>query len=275
MVARSELAQKLNIPLMKLPKGKGTTMYDYSMLRTYMDSGFGQAFKKRPMGMGSMFGSMGQGVGMGMGMGMGMGVGMGMGTGQYNVSLSGPSYRSPFNPTSLGFTVPYQLGQVGGGGFPDCQTYMRRKESGMVSGADALASLITVSIEELKGMGKYIDDEDKKKIIQKIDNYKTLENELIKTAIYLEEYKYLMELFGNYKSEILTMDSISQLVEKQKDLLYKQGDEETSLVKILGSLQNLLAGKCEEFVECKEDYQPASVEFSCLPGPVTTKVEPC
>jgi len=98
---------------------------------------------------------------------------------------------------------------------------------------------------------------------------KDLESELIKTEAYLEEYKYLMEIFKDYKSEILTLNSIEGLVEKYKDLLSKQTTEEGTLLKILGSLQSLRVGKCEDFVNDDCEYKPATLNLPQLPAKQT------
>lgn len=239
-VEQSELARRYNIPMLKEPKGSGASFHDYSMLRSHMESGFTAQSRRRP---------------------------------GLSLSLGGPLYRSPITESSVGFSIPYQMG----GASPDITSFLRKREGGMVTGADALGSMITGTILDLKTMNKEIDKEDITKITMKIDTMKKLEDELIKTEIYLEEYKYLMELFKNYKSEMLTMATIQQLVDKQKDLVSKQMDGETAMVKILGSLQGLLTGRCcEEFIECKDDYQPATVGFSDCPGPIQVpKVQPC
>jgi hypothetical protein len=243
---RSELAIKLSIPMIKEPRGPMSTFYDYSMLKSHLESGFlSQTLRRKPTT--TFFNPYGS-------------------SSVTNNSLSplgGPVFRSPFSESTYGFGIPFQLGGV----YPDINTYFRRKDQGIVSGPEALGSLITVTINDLKNMGKTIDDDDITGIKKKVDNMVTLERELVKTEMYLEEYKYLTELFRNYKSEILTLDTIKGLVEKQKDLLSKQTNEENTLVKILGSLHELKQGKCEDFINDDCEYEQATINLTQLPPP--------
>jgi len=251
MFESSELATKLHIPMIKEPKESMASFYDYSMLRSHMESGpFGQTFRRRSMP--SAFNPMKVAA-----------------TNSFTPSFAspfssfgGPTLNSPFSG-SMG--IPFQFGA--GGSSPDIYCYKRRKEQGVVSGAEALFGLIRVTIEELKAMGKIIDQEDIKNMRKKVENMKVLEDELMKAETYLEEYKYLMELFRDYSSETLTLDTIRGLVEKKKDLLSKQNTEETTLVQILGSLQGLKHGNCEDFVNDDCEYQPATINLTQLPPP--------
>lgn len=245
-VERSELTRKLGIPMVKEPKkGPMTTFYDYTMLRSHLESGFlGQTMRRRPFT--SAFGT------------------TFTGTGPSPIGFQGsPQFRSPFSSSIYGLNVPFQLGGLN----PDINSYLRRRESGIISGAESLFGLIRVTVEDLKSMGKIIDEGDLTSIENKVVNMKSLESELIKTETYLEEYKYLMELFKDHKSEILTLETIKGLVEKQKDLISKQTTEENTLVKILGSLQGLRQGKCEDFVNDDCEYEKATIDVTQLPPP--------
>jgi len=112
-----------------------------------------------------------------------------------------------------------------------------------------LFSIIEQAIQDLKNMGKELHPDDQTRILQKVDNMKQVEKELIKIGMYLEEYRQLMDTFKDYKSELLTYDQIRQFVEKRESLLTRQTDEESNLLEILGSLQKLCLGKSDDFVE--------------------------
>lgn len=234
-VPRSEYAKKLQIPMIKEPKGPATTFYDYSMLRSHLDSGFLGRNLRKPF---STFGTT-HPIGM-----------------QGVVGLQTPTFRSPFTSVVYGLNVPFQMGGL----HPDIQNYLHAEKTGIISGAESLYHIINVTLEDLKAMGKTIDPNDLKSIENKVNAMKALEFELVKTETYLEEYKYLIELFKDYKSEILTLDTIKNLVEKKKDLLSRQTSEENILLKILGSLQGLRHGKCDDFIEDPCQYKPITVD---------------
>jgi hypothetical protein len=244
---RSDFAVKLGIPMIKEPRAGagGSTFYDYSMLKSHIDSGFagmGNNMRK-PFGSNS-FGSNSFGSNPFSQFGL-------------SASFAGPSYRSPLasSASSYGFQVPYQLGGNLNGAPPT------------ITGAGALQNLIYQTVDELKMMGKNIDSDDLRNIELKTKEMAVIENELIKTASYLEQYKYMVELFKDYNSQILSFNTVKDLVEKQKDLLSKQWNEETTLVKILGSLQGLCRGKCDDFVNDDCEYEKATVNLAHLPPP--------
>jgi hypothetical protein len=240
-LARSELAYKLRIPMIKQPKGPEATFYDYSMLKSYMD--VPSLIPRRAISVPtSGFGN------------------------QFAASFAGSMYRSPFSTSSYGFQIPYQLGGM----------YQAPAQDQIVTGSEALLSLINNTVGDLKAMGKTIAQEDLDTIHKKVENMKNLENELVKTAMYLEVYKYYIELFKNYKSEYLTLSQVQGLAEKYKDLLSKQSSEENLLVKILGSLQGLRQGKCaDEFVDDSCLYEPITVDTSMLPAAAKKMEEEC
>jgi hypothetical protein len=232
-VERSDLAMKLCIPMIKEPKGASASFYDYSMLKCHVDNSFSGQSRSRPA------------------------------SNMMTMSFGGPTYRSPFSGINvgMGFSVPYQSG-----GVVDIYSYQRKIGDGNISGPEALYGIIRTTIEEIRAdHGKTIDEGDIQEITKKVDGMKAYEQELIKTEKYLEEFKYLLGLFKDYKSEILTLKNIEQIVEKKKDLLSRQFNSESDLVKILGSLQGLKSGNCEDFVNDDCNYEKAVIDTSLLP----------
>ncbi|AYV84663.1 MAG: hypothetical protein Hyperionvirus33_6 [Hyperionvirus sp.] len=179
-------------------------------------------------------------------------------------SFGGPNYRAPFLSSDLDMAVPFQLG----GGEPDINSYMRRIDTNVISGANALQALIDSNITDLQNMGITIDGDDKTTILMKIDNMKKIEEELVRTAMILGACKYLLYLFPGQKSEMLSYEKIKAFVEKYKDLVSTQYSEESALVKIQGSLTKLLAGQADDFVD--EGYEAPSLGFGATDKPQPT-----
>lgn len=215
-VKQSDLAMRLGIQMAKVPAGRSAGMYDFSMLQSHL----GSRAARRPL----------------------------------VASFSGPNYRSSFGAlgaSGMGVAVPFQMG-----GVPNINSYIRRVDANVITGASALQALIDKSITDLQNKGITIAQEDQTAIVKKLDTMHKIETELINTDIFLEEYVYMLDLFppSKYKSEMLSLDKIKAFVEKQKDLLSTQATEDDRLVTIYGSLQKLLAGLSDDFVE--EGYEP-------------------
>jgi hypothetical protein len=214
---QSDLAKRLGIRMRVDPKGPMSGLYDFNMLRSRLNAGIN---------------SRRQGT---------MGFGMG-----------GPVYSSPFASQEVRVAMPYQLSVGNGpqdysstipfqlGGHMPIDTYLKRRDSGVITGPAALYAIIKGTLEDLRSKGKEIDPKDLVEINKKVDTLQTLENELIKTEVYLEEYRKIVDLFRNYRQETIDFAAIQNLVDKQTSLVDRQGTEECSLVNILGALQEIL-----------------------------------
>ncbi|AYV80907.1 MAG: hypothetical protein Harvfovirus10_5 [Harvfovirus sp.] len=210
-VKQSDLAVRLGIQMAKVPASRYQGMYDYSMLQSHVGS-FRSQVPRNPLA----------------------------------GSFGGPGSRSSFGSfgSEIGIGMPFQLG-----GVPNIDSYIRRVESNSISGASALQALIDSRITDLKNRGIFIDLDDQTSIVKKIDTMKKIEDELISTAMILDAYSKIQYLFPGNRSEMLSMDKVKAFVEKYKDLVSTQANEETALVKIYGALEKLLVGQSDDFVD--------------------------
>jgi hypothetical protein len=141
--------------------------------------------------------------------------------------------------------------QIGGGHMYASQHFAGERRTGI----DALYEMINGTIQELAQKNKHISNEDVANIKKKVQHMKYLEDELIKTEVLLEEYKYLTDMLKDYQSQALSLDQVRNLVGKQSNIMHRKMGEESSLLGILGSLQKLITGETEDF---KVNYRDIS-----------------
>lgn len=164
-------------------------------------------------------------------------------------ALKSPSYRSPMSGSS--FSFPFFSQQ--GGYHVDTSSSFRALKEGTCGGYYVLKKLISGTLLDLKGMGKKLDPEDEKAIDQKLEQIRALEEDLIKTEIYLEACKDLRNTFEGYNTEFLTMDTIRNLAAKRGEILGRKFEGEDKLSNICVSLNKLKCGKTDDF---QESYKP-------------------
>ena len=166
-------------------------------------------------------------------------------------NISRNIFGSPytFSPYSNLFAIQYggqknvQLGQFN---LPMFETQV---DTNRITGADALKSIIFNTINEIEITHKKVmDKSDLEKITKKLNNLKCIENDLINAEMTLVEYRNLLEVFNNYKPDVVTEEKIRKYIEKYKGLYNIQFDYEKFLLKIFETLQKLLSDeKCTDF----------------------------
>lgn len=107
-------------------------------------------------------------------------------------------------------------------------------------GAESLQRLIDNTITQLQQQNLQIDPTLRKSLKKKVESLKKLELELMTFEVYLEEFKFLKEMFNDYESEVLDKAQIFELVQKKKELFTKQMTEEDHLKEIFGKLAKAL-----------------------------------
>lgn len=114
--------------------------------------------------------------------------------------------------------------------------FQEKMDSGYFIGAKFFGDLINHHLDKLKESGKELIKEDTQKIQQMLQNQLKLENELIKTIKYFEEYRKQMDLYKNYKSETISEANIVKLVDNKSKLLAKKASGERTLVELLAAI---------------------------------------
>lgn len=162
-----------------------------------------------------------------------------------NSFVNSPSLTSR-NQFNTPFSLPFQYG----GNVTPVIDFLDTGEK--PSASFSLFALIQTAIEGLRSMGKTIDDNATTEIQKKLQTMMNVENEMIRTLVYLEEYRYLIELFKEYDHEDLTLDKVRSLVDNNRVLLDKYDRQEDSIIKILKNIQNKLNEANDE-----KDYHEA------------------
>jgi hypothetical protein len=115
-------------------------------------------------------------------------------------------------------------------------------EDRTIHGSAALNALMNQTLSQLTNRGKKLVDADVKSIESKLRQMADMENKLQETADYLVAYNDLMVQLRDYKSEVLTIDTLKALVDKYNGLSTKYSNEEASMASIFEVLQKLVAG---------------------------------
>jgi len=163
--------------------------------------------------------------------------------------------RSPYGGTSFGMMMP--MAMQAGGHYPSAMDLVTKRLNGKeyaCTGSQLLRSVAASLVDNMKKYGKQLDEGEKTKIIQKINNLAKSEDELITTLRYIEEYTMLMEYFKDYKAKTLSLSSLESLVKHHSNLLTRHNKEEGSVATILQALQKVVACKDGDAEE-EEDYE--------------------
>ena len=92
----------------------------------------------------------------------------------------------------------------------------------------------------LDSRGKSLGQEDLKKINEHLDKMQDLEEALLRTMCYIDEYSKLLDLFKDYHSDTLSEESMKKFVKRYSYLLDKQLSTGDTLIDIFRQIQQAL-----------------------------------
>jgi hypothetical protein len=144
--------------------------------------------------------------------------------------------------------------QVGGGS--KCEYIIKKISEGKhVVGANLISKYFNVLNKQLQSKGKKLSDNDYKNIMGRIEKLNKIEDEVLKSMCYIEEYNKLLDVFKDYKAEVLTEDNLKKFVQHQDKLFEKQNMNEGTLLEILIKISNLLDKDAKD----SKDYVPIKI----------------
>lgn len=149
-----------------------------------------------------------------------------------------PVLRTPFGEFS-GISNMFSITRQAGGGAERADYYVNNKRHG----STLLASLLNAAFNDLNANGKTIHPDDRVKIGKMVETMKTLEEKLVKTLRYIEEYRTLIEIQKDFDREIISEASLKNLVNKYNSIYSKLNSTDLAAMKIYHSVQKLLANE--------------------------------
>jgi hypothetical protein len=142
---------------------------------------------------------------------------------QYNAWWR-PSQRMLGYPPFLGsgnYTPGYPMLQGGGGG-ATCAHVHALRNSGQSLGSDLIRGLLEKVLGEFMARGKKLDATDKQNMMGRIEKIKGLENQLIETLCYIDEYNGLMAAYGDNANQTVSEAELKKLLGRADVILGKQ-----------------------------------------------------
>lgn len=129
--------------------------------------------------------------------------------------------------------------QFGGG---NCEYVIKKLNSdeGIVTGSRLIKNYVESLMYELGQRNKTLAADDKRKIEDNIAKLREVEEGVLRTICYIDEYNRLLDVFGDYSSETLTEAKLKQFVNRLDTLYGKQQSSESTLVDILSKILELV-----------------------------------
>lgn len=121
------------------------------------------------------------------------------------------------------------------------EDYIKKDIPGRIVGSAAIESLLARVIKRLQASGKILEKTNIDQIDEKINKMRNIENDLIKTIKYIEEYSDLINKMKDYKKEIVSIDTLKQFVDKYNKLMHSYTNRQISMTKIIEAIENLIA----------------------------------
>jgi hypothetical protein len=165
------------------------------------------------------------------------------------IVTSGNRVHTPFG-LELTPGVSLLRGQIGGHGM--CH-YIKKKiaEKDTVIGADLIHNYMEVMLKQLEARNKKLSSKDRVHIDERIKKLKDIENEMLRTLCYIEEYNKLLDVFKDYKSATLSLDHLEKFISRHDGLMDKQQTTESSLLEILTKIRMLIDKESKDYVPIK------------------------
>ena len=109
-----------------------------------------------------------------------------------------------------------------------------------ISSGQEILRIFNGILDKLRENNKELNPIDKQKIIDRIDNLIYTEKELIKTVLVMDTYKELVELYKDYKSEVLNIEKMNKIIGIFNKLYNKAFDKEEYLLNLMLRLDDKL-----------------------------------
>lgn len=221
----SDFVKKLCIPARQEPARKSAVRYELKRFKKQLDCGYVSCCIRQQRG------------------------------GPFSYSPT-DGFSTPFGPNNLnpGVNVAVPI-QNGGGDITDWSLKkLNNQSSDLVVGGKFIGEIFKGAIQELESRNKSLSKEDREKIEKRIQDLFKSEMDILKTIYYIEEYNRLMDAFKDYSSTILTVDKLTQMVERHNKLQSKHLDGEQYLLVLLDKLYSLVDKE-------NGDYEPLQFEL--------------
>jgi len=153
-------------------------------------------------------------------------------------------FYAPFggiNPLGASYTASSLM--MGGGNFDNMAIRSFGRECGNANkGSSFIKSILQGLYRALEANNKKLDDSDRQRIENKINKLGELEDEVIRTLAFIDEFNKLSDAFGGYKSELLTIENMEKFVSRYNKILGKSKHAESALIDIVEKLQKSTDG---------------------------------
>jgi len=103
---------------------------------------------------------------------------------------------------------------------------------GVLNSSSTLRVLITNLIRDIEGKNKHLNDHDKKRIFQAIDDLQKSEEALSKLAAKLAEYRDWITLIPDHAVETITIDALDQQIDKYRERVAQYATTELGILQI-------------------------------------------
>lgn len=197
---RSAFADKLGINVRRDPNNRSAVAYDINRLRGYLSTSQVQ-------------------------------------TNPFFATVNGRTY-SPFG---YGLTPGMGLiAQTGGAGGDKCDHVLRKLNGNQITGAKMIGSFMDVVLAELARKGKTLDETDRVNLDKKVKSLVELEEEMLRTLCYIDDYSKMLDTLKDYKAETLDIAYVDKFVERLNAIINKKQSVESSFVDVFGKILDVL-----------------------------------
>lgn len=167
--------------------------------------------------------------------------------------------NSVSTPFGAQFTPSVPMLQYGGGS--KCEYVIKKfNEAGKVTGGKLLPAYIESVLQDLANRNKRLNETDKSNLTAKIEQYMEIEDELLRTLCYIDEYNKLLDTLKDYSASTLDRDYIKKFVERHNTLDSKFKSSESQIMDIINKIQDIIGKDGQNGKETNgNDYVPISV----------------
>ena len=120
----------------------------------------------------------------------------------------------------------------------DCSN-TKNSDGSTNTGTELLRELVNSKLGELETNNKFIVNQDMRKINDKLDELDKIDNQILKTIRYYQEYRKLIHYFKNYANTTLSKDNVDKLLDRNRKLIDKKVYGEKILLNLLSTLDNI------------------------------------